>query len=54
MIMVILITGDAFKNPDMLDRFNYCRYVHQHLLQAALKVREEVILLFDLSLLMTR
>ena len=33
----------ALKNPSTLDRFNWCRYVYGHLLEAAQKARAETI-----------
>jgi len=33
----------ALKNPGSLDRFNWCRYVYGHVLEAAQKVRSEII-----------
>ena len=33
----------ALKNPGSLDRYNWCRYVYGHVLEAAQKVRAEII-----------
>lgn len=33
----------ALKNPDLIKRFNWCRYVYFYVLDAAQKVREEII-----------
>jgi hypothetical protein len=33
----------ALKDPEMIDRFNWCRYVHYHVLQAAVKARDEIV-----------
>ncbi|CAL5012898.1 unnamed protein product [Urochloa decumbens] len=34
----------ALKDPDTIDRFNWCRYVHTLVLEAAQKVRNEVVI----------
>jgi hypothetical protein len=33
----------ALKDPEIIDRFNWCRYVHCNVLEAAQKVRDELI-----------
>jgi hypothetical protein len=42
MTMEIQISG-ALNDPDLIDRFNCCRYVYSYVLEGAKKVRDEVI-----------